>query len=166
MLQSGLPSISSKKLLLVQSFFATGVGARANFKRNWFILLVSRDNTFLFRLLSKIPSKSRHERWLITLIARSESADEKIRHEETKQQLSDVCRRFSESESQPKISGAQLQDTLNSLAVIQHQHSRTETQVSIAQRALSDLQEFAVDAQKFKEEASALRAERITSSKR
>jgi hypothetical protein len=87
-------------------------------------------------------------------------ADEKFRHEETKQQLSDVCIRLSKSETQSKISGAQLQDTLNSLSKIQHQHSRTATQLSIAQRALSDLQVFAVDAQKFKAEANARRAER------
>jgi hypothetical protein len=49
---------------------------------------------------------------------------------------------------------------LNSLSVIQHQHSRRETQLSIAQRLLSDLQEFAVDAQKFRDKANALRAER------
>ncbi len=91
---------------------------------------------------------------------RSEFADEKFRHEKTKQQLSDVCRRLSESETQPTFFGARLQDTLNSLSIIQHQHSHTETQLSIAQRALSDLQEFAVDAQKFKDRANALRAER------
>jgi hypothetical protein len=122
--------------------------------------LVSRDNTFLFRFLSKIPKDSRHDRRLITFLARSELADEKFRHGETKQQLSDVRRRLSDSESQSKISGAQLQDTLNSLTAIRLQHSRTETQLSLAQRALSDLQEFAVDAQKFKEEANVLRAER------
>jgi hypothetical protein len=73
--------------------------------------------------------------------------------------LSDVCRQLFESKTESKVSGTQLQDTLSYLSLIRYQHSRTETQLSIAQRALSDLQEFAVDAQKFKDEATALRAE-------
>jgi hypothetical protein len=79
---------------------------------------------------------------------------------ESQQQLSDIRRRLSESEIQSTFSGTLLQDTLYSISIIQHRHSRTETQLSIARRALSDLQESAVDAPKFKDQANARRAER------
>jgi hypothetical protein len=92
-------------------------------------------------------------------------ADEKFRHEETKQQLSNVRRRLSNSESQSKISGAQLQE-MNSLTAIRLQHSRTETHFSIAQRALSDLQEFAVDAQNSRKRQTFCALSGIVSSKR
>jgi hypothetical protein len=49
--------------------------------------------------------------------------------------LSNNCQMFaggfaglSGSEAQSKISGAQIQDTLNSLSLIQHQHSRAAIQ--------------------------------------
>ncbi len=49
-----------------------------------------------------------------------------------------------------------LHETKTQFAATQHQHSRTKLQLSIAQQVLSDLQEFATDDQKFKDEANAL----------
>jgi hypothetical protein len=49
---------------------------------------------------------------------------------------------------------------LQSFSIIQHQHSRTAIQLSNTQRALWDLQEFAVNTQKIMDEASTLRVER------